>query len=188
MPFLLSASGIRPIMSHLQELKVKTVSCATFSSSKDQGTENSPGLEGSMRGRPGYSVIHRCPSRLRNGHWQRCLISQATCSPVNYPKYWKDFPNICPRASLKFIIHLVLSDLTAAISQPKSGPPPTRRKGIGWWRKAGPYLALCACRVWRGRSVFRLSLQNLTEGQTPFVYVIPGCLSVASWALDLPAV
>lgn len=46
--------------------------------------------------------------------------------------------------------------------------------------KQGPYLSLCACYDRRVHSVFRLNLQNLIESQNPFVYLMPGCLSVAS--------
>lgn len=85
-------------LSCLQEMKVKVVSHATFSSSKDRRSENSRGLEGSMRGHPGHALSHIWTSRLRNSRWQRCRISQAICSLQNY---WKDVPNICPQASLK---------------------------------------------------------------------------------------
>lgn len=88
----LPCSPVRPVMVHLQELKVKILSRATSSSSKDQDTENSPGFEGSMRGHPGRALSHRCPSWLKHSCWQRCRISQAICSPAKLPRLLETFP------------------------------------------------------------------------------------------------
>lgn len=101
----LPCSPVRPVMGHLQESKVKILSRATSSSSKDQDTENkdgdtenSPGFEGSMRGHPGHALSHRCPSWLKNSIWQRCHISQPICSPAKLSRLLERFPSYLPQS------------------------------------------------------------------------------------------
>lgn len=105
---------------------------------------------------------------------------------LNPPDYWKDFPNTCHKASPNASPISSFPCLLLLHLQPKSGPPQTGRKGTGGQHKS--CLAPCACLAWTDPSVFGLSWQNLTGSQTPFVYLMPGRLSDASWALDILAV
>lgn len=130
-------------------MKVKVMSHDTFSSSKDRSAENSPGLEGSMRGHPGPALSHRWTSHLRNSRWQRCRISQAICSLLNYPSYWKDFPNICPQASLNSSpisshLCLLLLHLRPSQGHPKHAGQESGRAILGFMCLACLKRSFCA--------------------------------------------
>lgn len=123
-------------MVHLQELKVKFCPMLLPLRLKIRTLRTALGLKGAWEATQDVLSATDVHPGLNTAAGRDVASPRQSVLLLNYPEYWKYFPNICPKASLNaspissfpcpLLLHL----------QPKSGPPQTCRKGIGRQHKA----------------------------------------------------
>lgn len=119
-------------------------------SSEEQGTEKSPGLEGSEAARMCSQPLADALERARG---RDASSPRQSVPSLNYPDCWKDFPNICPRAALN--PSLISSCPRLPLLQPQHHALPG--PGFVWAWKATPTKdGTVSCHHFRSLSAFHL--------------------------------